>query len=67
MTFCFNRQIWTPKDSDELNVALKRKPKDLMQNFDRIGLQMTETSRTLRKKNYIRTVELNSFVNNCFA
>ena len=67
MPFGFNRQIWTPKDSDELNITLNRKPKDLTQNVDRIGLQMTETSRTLRKKNYIRTVELNSFVNNCFA
>jgi len=67
MTFCFNRQIRTPKDRDELNVALKRKPKNLTQNVDRIGLQMTQTSRTLRKKDYIRTVDLMPFVNNYFA
>jgi len=57
MTFCFNRQIWTPKDSDELNITLNRKPKDLTQNIDRIGLQMTMTSRSLCKKDYFRNVE----------
>ena len=59
MTFCFNRQIWTPKDSDELNITLNRKPKDLTQNVDRIGLQMTMTSRSLRKKDYISDIKEN--------
>ena len=57
MTFDFNRQTCAPKDRDELNITLNRKPKDLTQNVDRIGLQMTMTSRSLRKKDYFRTVE----------
>lgn len=48
MTFYFNRQIWTPKNSDELNVALNWKPKDLTHNVDRLGLQMTMTNQSLR-------------------
>jgi len=44
MTFDFNRQTCAPKDLDELNITLNRKPKDLTQNVGRIGLKMTETS-----------------------
>jgi len=50
MTFCFDRKYWTPKDRDELIVTLKMKPIDLMQKVERIGLQMTITSRSLRKE-----------------
>jgi hypothetical protein len=39
MTFCFNRQSWTPKDRDELNITLNWKPKDLTQNVDRLRLK----------------------------
>jgi len=55
MTFCFNRQIWTPKDSHELNITLNWKSKDLTKKVDRLGLQKTETNRSLRKNFYIRT------------
>ncbi len=55
MTFDFNRQTCAPKDRDELNITLNWKPKDLTKNVDRLGLQMTETSRSLRKNFYIRT------------
>jgi len=57
MTLGFNRQSWTPKDRYGLNITLNTKQKELTQNIDRLGLQMTMTNRSLRKKDYFRTVE----------